>query len=104
MATNIPDAEKGGVSNLFVGLARACQGLALACQGLALALEFVMPVIMLVIVTLVWTWRPGPSMRRIKKRGRDRAPPVLCLERADLVGGLTKLEPDRGSHRVFGHH
>jgi hypothetical protein len=67
MATNIPDAEKGGVSNLFVGLARAC-------QGLALALEFVMPVIMLVIVTLVWTWRPGPSMRRIKKEAETGLP------------------------------
>ncbi len=47
MATKIPDAEKGGVSNLFVGLARAY-------QGLALALEFVMTVIMLVIFTLAW--------------------------------------------------
>jgi len=41
-------AVKRGVSNLFVGLARAC-------QGLALVLETVVAVITYVIVTLVWT-------------------------------------------------
>ena len=41
-------AVKRGVSNLFVGLARAC-------QGLALVLETVVAVITFVIVTLVWT-------------------------------------------------
>jgi hypothetical protein len=41
-------AVKRGVSNLFAGLARAC-------QGLALVLETVVAVITFVIVTLVWT-------------------------------------------------